>query len=107
MKNEYGITLDKNGYAPSVVDYYGDIFERCFLCDWRGDLARHEIFNGYNRQKSKALGLWVNLCPRCHMDLHEHPADYRWLKQQAQMKAMKAHDWTVEEFRNEFGKNYL
>lgn len=107
MKNEYGITLDKNGYAPSVVDYYGDIFERCFLCDYRGDLARHEIFNGYNRQKSKALGLWVNLCPRCHMELHDHPDKARELKILAQRQAMAWYSWTIEDFRERFGKNYV
>ena len=35
MTNEYGVRLDSNGYAPSVVDYYGTVFERCFLCDWK------------------------------------------------------------------------
>ena len=94
--------MGNNGYIPSLFPT-----DRCFTCGFEGQLVRHEIFQGPYRQKSKEFGTWVTLCPRCHMDLHEHPADYRWLKQQAQMKAMKAHDWTVEEFRNEFGKNYL
>ena len=107
MKNEYGITLDKNGYAPSVVDYYGTVIDRCYACDWRGDLVRHEVFNGSNRQKSKALGLWVLLCPRCHMDVHDHPDKWKWLKVTAQRQAMAHYGWTIEEFRERFGKNYV
>ena len=69
--NEVGVMLDKNGYAPSIVDPYSDLNKRCYHCDWRGDLVRHEIFNASNRQKSKAYGLWIYLCPRCHSKVHE------------------------------------
>ena len=107
MRNEYGITLDSNGYAPSIVDYYGELLERCFLCDWRGDLVRHEPFNASNRKKSKALGLWVYLCPRCHMDLHDHPEKARRLKIIAQRQAMAFYGWGMEEWIGRFGKNYV
>lgn len=114
MTNEVGVMLDKNGYAPSVVDYYGTTFERCFLCDWRGDLVRHEIFGASNRQKSKAYGLWVLLCPRCHMELHnwDNRKNHKImsptrLKQLAQRNAMAHYGWSVEDWRERFGKNYL
>jgi len=107
MTNEYGVRLDSNGYAPSVVDYYGTVFERCFLCDWKGDLVRHEIFNASNRQKSKAYGLWVLLCPRCHMHVHDHPDEALILKKIAQRNAMAHYEWSIEEFRERFGKNYV
>lgn len=59
MLNEYGETLDRNGYAPSIVQ---DI-DGCYFCARQdGKLDRHEIFHGAYRQKSKALGLWVTLC---------------------------------------------
>lgn len=103
MTNEFGVRLDANGYAPSIVQ----IFEErvCFNCEATGDLARHEIFNGYNRKKSKAYGLWVNLCPRCHMQIHDHPD--RSLKVAGQIRSMAEYGWTVEEFRERFGKSYV
>ena len=107
MRNEYGVTLDKNGYAPSVVDYYGTTIERCFLCDWTQDLVRREVFGASNRKKSKAYGLWVYLCPRCHMNLHDNPDDGRWLKKVAQAQAMAWYKWDIDEWRERFGKNYL
>ena len=107
MINEFGTKLDSNGYAPSVVDYYGTVIERCYKCDWRGDLARHEIFGGANRKKSKAYGLWVLLCPRCHMDLHDNPDNWKWLKVVGQRQAMGHYGWSIDDFRERFGKNYV
>ena len=100
--NEVGVMLDKNGYAPSVVDPYSDLSKRCYHCDWRGDLVRHEIFNASNRQKSKAYGLWIYLCPRCHMDLHDNPEKWKWLKVTGQRQAMAYYGWTIEDFRESY-----
>lgn len=104
MKNEYGVLLDRNGYAPSVVLAYKD--DACFLCDRMGDLVRHEIFHGPYRTKSKALGCWVLLCPDCHMQLHANADLDRQLRQIGQRLAMAWYDWTVDEFRERFGKNF-
>ena len=106
MKNEYGVPLDKNGYSPSVIDLFDD--EKCFCC-WRsGDLARHEVFHGNNRTKSKNLGCWVRLCPDCHNKLHTKDGTLdEWLKKEGQKAAMKHYGWTTDEFRQRFGKNYL
>ena len=103
MTNEFGVRLDANGYAPSIVQIFED--RVCFNCEASGDLARHEIFNGYNRKKSKAYGLWVNLCPRCHMQIHDHSD--RSLKVAGQIRCMAEYGWTVEEFRERFGKSYV
>lgn len=107
MRNEYGVTLDGNGYAPSIVDYYSAVNKRCFECDWTQDLVRHEVFNASNRKKSKAYGLWVYLCPRCHMEIHDHPDKARHLKKIAQRQAMAWYKWDIDEWRERFGKNYL
>lgn len=105
MKNEYGVRLDRNGYAPSIMTAYKD--DACYLCDRMGDLARHEVFHGSNRAKSKELGLWVYLCPECHARLHAKDASLdRQLKQEGQRYAMFWYEWTVEEFRERFGRNY-
>ena len=103
--------LDKNGYAPSVVDPYSDLSKRCYHCDWRGDLVRHEIFNASNRQKSKAYGLWIYLCPRCHMDLHDRGEGDKELQALAEKKWI---EWNYpndpekgqEEFIKRYGKSY-
>lgn len=53
MTNEYSVTLDRNGYAPSIVQ---DI-DGCWFCKTQqGKLDRHEIYHGAYRKKSKALG---------------------------------------------------
>lgn len=105
MLNEYGATLDRNGYAPSIVQ---DI-KGCYLCARQdGKLDRHEIFHGAYRKKSKELGTWVTLCHDCHMTLHHKDARLdEILKQQGQREAMQRYGWTTAEFIERFGKNYL
>lgn len=105
MTNEYGATLDRNGYAPSKMPSV----EGCFWCGRTdGKLDRHEVFHGAYRQKSKALGLWVLLCHNCHMKLHHESAEAdAILKPMGQICAMKHYGWDKAEFRRRFGKNYL
>lgn len=105
MRNEYGVTLDRNGYAPSLFRHQPG---KCFLCG-RADrpLQRHEVFHGPYRQKAKALGCWLSICEECHMRAHTDGAIDRGLKRSMQLKAMNAYGWTVDRFRGYFGKNYL
>ena len=103
MTNEFGEKLDSNGYAPSIMESKG-----CYRCGFCGDLARHEVFHGNNREKSKALGCWVTLCPRCHARLHQQDPAMDWeLKREGQIRAMAHYGWTVKEFRERFGKSYV
>ena len=73
---------------------------------------RHEVFFGSaNRQKSIKLGLFVFLTPEMHnmsnQGVHFNKAfDYE-LKQIGQKAAMEKHNWSEDEFRKEFGRNYL
>ena len=114
-KNEYGVALDCNGYAPSIVQPDAD--ESCWLCGVTvGKLDRHEIFFGPYREKSKRLGLWATLCHEsCHLGygpfgseaVHAHrPTDLR-LKQAAQRAAMMQYGWDTKTFIAQFGRNYL
>ena len=101
--------LDKNGYAPSIVQTRDTC---CFRCGYEGDVARHEVFYGEGRrEKSKRLGLWVHLCPRCHQygkhAVHSDRQADLALKQVAQAEAMSAYGWSTEKFIEEFGMNYL
>lgn len=103
MKNQYGVQLDSNGYAPSLM-----VDGECFICGSRGDLARHEAFGGPNRQKSKALGLWATVCPRCHDMCHADPSGTGLLiKRKAQALAMSHYDWSECDFIREMGRSYL
>ena len=103
MTNEYGTELDLNGYAPSIMDS-GDC---CYWCKRCGQLVRHEIYHGAYRSKSKELGLWVHLCPSCHMRLHGQDAQIdRSLKIIGQQRAEAYYGWTAQKFRQRFGKNY-
>lgn len=106
MRNDYGAPLDRNGYAPSILQRYSNA---CYLSERTPHkLDRHEIFHGGNRRKSKELGLWVLLDHSVHMDLHHrYPEDDLYLKKLGQKAAMKKYGWTTEQFIKEFGKNYL
>ena len=107
MKNEYGIQLDKNGYAPSIMQ---DDMTHCYMCGACDQkLDRHEVFFGPYRTKSKRLGLWVTLChDRCHFGkVHKLYQAQRELKIKCQLAAMRYYTWTVDDFRKQFGKNYI
>lgn len=113
MKNEFGVPLSRNGYAPSILQ--DDAGERCFLCSANGaaeHLDRHEPFGGANREKSKRLGMWVSLCHEsCHLygpnSAHVNAETNIALKRHAQAEAMAWYGWSTEDFIREFEKNYL
>ena len=45
MVNEYGAELDRNGYAPSILNR--NVIRSCHLClKSTADLQRHEVFHG-------------------------------------------------------------
>ena len=87
----------------------------CWLCGRRGSqdpLDRHHIFGGALRGKSEEYGLVVFLCHnRCHIfgrdAAHQSAETMQMLREYGQRKAMEEQGWTVEQFREEFGKNYL
>lgn len=108
MRNEYGAVLDSNGYAPSLL---GD-WSFCAICfQFAPKLQRHEVFHndmgGTLREKSKRYGLWISVCPVCHARIHAKPKAAEDLKAKAQRMAMKQYGWTVEEWRELFGKSYV
>lgn len=87
----------------------------CWLCgrNGRGDpLDKHHIFGGSNRKKSEKHGLYVYLChDRCHENgpeaAHRCAATAQKLHEYGQRLAMEENDWTIDDFRREFGKNYI
>lgn len=110
MTNEYGMTLDRNGYAESIIQQNTGV---CYLCKSRADgkLDRHEPWGAANRQKSKEYGMWVTLH---HFGCHEGPGSVhddaelaRELRRDAQRAAMLRYGWSREEFIRRFGKSEL
>lgn len=89
--------------------------KECFLCcrNGRGDMLElHHIFGGANRQLSDKYGLTVYLCgERCHRNgeysAHKNPQIAEYLHKYGQKKAMLENGWTVKQFTEIFGKNYL
>lgn len=89
--------------------------ERCYLCGRRGGsvpLDVHHVFGGPFRKMSEHYGLKVPLCHfRCHIfgedAVHVNAEVDKALKSEVQKIAMKHYGWTVDEFRQLFGKNYL
>lgn len=112
MTNEYGAPLDRNGYAPSILQ---DDDSYCLICYGNGyndPLNRHEVFGGAYRSKSKRLGLWCRLCHSRHHQngpesVHQNAEMALELKKLAQHLAMEKYGWSTEDFIREFGKNYL
>ena len=87
----------------------------CFLCGRNANfepLDAHHIFGAVYRKKSEKYGLKVFLHhSECHIfgrnSVHQNARISAELKAQAQQKAMEYYGWTVDDFRNVFGKNYL
>lgn len=88
---------------------------KCWLCGRNGTtdpLDRHHIFEASNRKKSEKYGLTVDLCHfRCHIfgpeAVHNNAENMQRLHEYGQRRAMEENGWTVDEFREVFGKNYL
>lgn len=76
-----------------------------------GNLHRHEIFFGKNRQNSIKYGLVVFLVPEMHnmsnKGVHFNHQFDLMLKQMGQKTAMDYYGWSVEDFIKIFGKSYL
>lgn len=106
--NEFGASIDRNGYAPSL---FNTTEGECFICGAPGKTERHEIFGAALRTKSKELGLWLNLCPYCHRlskeAVHQSEKTANRAKNAGQRIAMATYDWSHEEWLRRFYKNYI
>ena len=88
---------------------------KCFICKQNpcGDpLDKHHVFGGAMRSKSEKYGLTVYIHhDKCHIfgrnAVHVNAEVNRKLQRIAQKKAMQKYNWTEEDFRKEFYKNYL
>ena len=72
---------------------------------------KHHVFGASNRKKSEQLGLYIFLTPEMHnmsdYGVHFNKAFDNELKQIGQRAAMEKYNWSVDDFRREFGRSYL
>lgn len=81
--------------------------DRCYICGAYGALERHHAMHGTaNRRKAEEDGLTVNLCPKCHRDLHDHGSEDEWIMRQAESIWMRYYSKTIEEWRGRYGKSH-
>lgn len=89
---------------------------RCYLCGRYGTsidpLDCHHVFFGPFRGKSEKYGLKVYIHHgSCHIfgehAVHRDHAVCQELKEEAQRIAMEHYGWSIAEFRQLFGRNYL
>lgn len=86
--------------------------ERCFLCGGNGGyfgLDEHHVYPASNRKKSEHYGLKVYIChDKCHLNgVHKNAELNNALKRQVQQIAMEHYGWTIEQFREKFGKSWM
>lgn len=87
----------------------------CALCGRNGTgdpIDKHHVFGGANRGKSEKYGAVVYLChERCHergpRAVHNCRETDLMLKRQTQQQLMANMGWSEDDFRREFGKNWL
>lgn len=87
----------------------------CFICGMNRNLEpldEHHVFGGANRKKSEKYGLKIYIHHhKCHIfgenSVHKNAEVDRAVKRIAQKRAMEKYGWTVDEFREIFGKNYI
>lgn len=85
--------------------------KRCYICHSRSWIEIHHVFGGPDRKTSEEYGLVVPLCHYCHNEppkgVHFNKEIRRKLQGDVQRIAMEYYGWSVEDFRDRFGKNYL
>lgn len=87
--------------------------DKCYLCGATDQpLDLHHVYAGARRKTSEQWGLTVYLChDRCHIfgvnAVHMNREVDSELKDEVQRIAMEHYNWTLEDWRKLFGKNYL
>lgn len=87
----------------------------CFICGMNSNLEPldcHHVYGAADRKTSEKYGLKVYIHHhKCHIfgenSVHKNAEVDRALKRLVQKRAMKYYGWTVEQFRELFGKNYI
>lgn len=83
----------------------------CYMCGRIHWIEWHHVFGGPDRKSSERYGLVVPLCHWCHNEppngVHHNRENMDKLRAAVQKLAMEHYGWTVEEFREIFGRSYI
>ena len=85
----------------------------CIICGTTLNLEEHHCLSGSYRQIADDLGMTVMICSNCHTQnpdsVHREPTakTKRLLQKLGQIWAMEHYGWTVEQFIERVGKNFL
>ena len=80
----------------------------CYFCARYGNLEKHHCLHGTaNRRLADEDGLFVWLCHRCHMQLHDKGIGDKGLQIVAEKAWMQRYGKTEEDFIKRYGKNYI
>ncbi len=88
------------------MKFHDEPIHTCFWCGRSCECARHHLIGGAYRSKADKLGLYVPLCPKCHERVHTNGKMMRQMRRYAELHMLKS-GWTREQWRREFGKDYL
>lgn len=84
---------------------------KCYICGSVRWIEIHHIYGAAYRNRSEQYGLTVPLCHYCHNEppngVHFNKEIRRKLQAKAQKIAMRHYKWSIEDFRERFGRNYL
>lgn len=79
---------------------------KCFFCQNKA-IDTHELLKGRNRKKCIKWGLVVYVCRECHRKTEENYEFYKETRKLAQKKWQEYYNKNEDDFRKEFGRNYL
>lgn len=78
----------------------------CYLCGLP-PTDKHHIFNGAERNNSEKYGAVIQVCRKCHNEIHRNAKLRLELKAEFQHKIMCEYNLTLDQFREIFKKSYL
>lgn len=90
-------------YKSIFQDSFTEQF--CYRCGRPYPSDWHHIFNASNKKRSEKYGAMIKVCRTCHEQIHLHEMEKT--KREAEQKMLDYYGWTVQDFIDIFGKNYL
>lgn len=85
--------------------------KECIVCGTTNNIHTHEVFFGSNRKKSIKDGCCVYLCGKHHNQsnygVHFNKELDTLLKKMMEKEWMKYYKKNIEDFIEEYGRNYL
>ena len=81
--------------------------KECWLCKQKAFTDVHHVFNGALKAKSEKYGALINVCRKCHNEIHKDAGLRTGIKTVFQKKIMRQQNWTINDWRKNFYKSYL